>query len=137
MVLYMHFILQDAFSCMNSSIVTNCTAGGSWKGYLFVSLFYLYSAYNYQPFANFSDGKNPLSLIYHEKVAKHEIRVMRPEISFIYIYTVWFSTVTGMKLESSYLPQSLCKEHIYIRYFTTSKKLDIGYVSQMLPLSIW
>lgn len=90
MVLDMHFILQDAFSCMNSSIVMNCTAGGSWKGYLFVSLFYLYSAYNYQPFANFSDGKNPLSLIYHEKVAKHEIRVMRPEISSI--YTVCFST---------------------------------------------
>lgn len=77
---------------MNSSIVTNCTAGGSWKGYLFVSLFYLYYAYDHQPFANVSHGKNPLSLIYHEKVAKHEIRVMRPEISFIKKYCLIFDS---------------------------------------------
>lgn len=120
MVLYMHFILQDAFSCMNSSIVTNCTAGGSWKGYLFVSLFYLYYACDHQPFANFSHGKNPLSLIYHEKVAKHEIRVMRPEISPIYIYLLFDkdserAMVTGMKLESTNLFKSLGKGHNILR----------------------
>lgn len=91
-------------------------------------------------FANFSHGKNPLSLIYHEKVAKYKIRVIEPDISSI--YPVCFSTKIAKEqweLQWNWkasVSLNLCVKNIYILR-PRSKKLNLGYVSQMHTLSIW
>lgn len=105
----------DAYSCMDSSIVIYWTAGGSW-GKLSFSFIILFVILSPSFFANFSHGKNPLSLISHEKVTKYKIRVIEPEISSS-IYTVCFSTKIAKErwqLKWNWKASNLCVKNIYI-----------------------